>query len=77
MWLSSLRTQNGVHEDGSSILGLTQWVNYTTLLQAATQFADVAQIRLLVQELPFATAAAIKKKKKKKAIKISYFILQR
>ena len=44
MWLSGLRTQHSVHEDGGSILGLTRWVKNLTLTQAAVQGADVAQI---------------------------------
>ena len=44
MWLSGLGTWLSVHKDVGSIPGLTQWVKYPALLQAASEVADAAQL---------------------------------
>ena len=48
LWLSGLRTQRSLHEDVSSISGLTHWIEDLALLQAVVRVTDVAQIGIAV-----------------------------
>ena len=58
-----------IHEDGALIPGLVQWVGDLAWLWC--RLADVALIRLLAWELPYAAVAALKIRKKK-VIKSSF-----
>ena len=54
-----------IHEDSSSIPGLTQLVKYLVWLWLWHRPAAAALIRPLAWERPYVTGAALKKKKKK------------
>ena len=45
LWLRKLRTLHSVHEDVGLIPGLTQWVKYLVVLQAAALVSYKAWIR--------------------------------
>ena len=55
-----------MHEDVSSIPGLTQWIKDRVLLWLWHRPAAVGPIWYLTREPPYATNAALKSKKKKK-----------
>ena len=76
MWLSELRTQHSVHEDGGSIHGLPQWLKYpchklkhksqmwlkSGVAMAVAWVSAAALIGYLAWDLLYVTGAAVERK---------------
>ena len=56
-WVTNLTS---IHEDLSSIPGLAQWVEDSTLLRLWCRLAALAPIRPLAWELPYVAGSALK-----------------